>query len=446
MNSIDKMNAAITRRDFLKRTSTVTAGLAVLGGANRLHAAKGPNDKVLIGVCGFHNKGMDHLKSFLSLPNVEVAYVCDVDSKMLDKGLAAVIAKQKRKPKAVKDLRRILDDPAVDGISLAIPDHWHATATLLALQAGKHVYVEKPDAHNAREGELMVAATRKYKRLVQLGTHLRSWPGNIEAVAALRGGELGKLFFARCWYTSNRPSLGHAEPAPVPEWLDYTMWQGPAPEQPYRPHVFEGENSIHYNWHWFWNWGTAELANNGVHSIDLARWGLGIETAPIRVTCAGNRYHFKDDWETPDVTVATFDYGDKCIIWDGQSRDPHGFENSYAGTCFYGEKGCMALTGTSVTVYDLKNKIIREVKGPTQDSMLPLHYANFVNAIRGEDTLHAEIETGHKSSLLAHLGNISWRTGRTINFDPQAGKIVGDDDAIARYWSRTYRPGWEVKI
>jgi predicted dehydrogenase len=442
------MNNSITRRNFLKQTSTVTAGLAVLGGANRLRAAKGPNDKVLIGVCGFHNKGMDHLKSYLSLPNVEVAYVCDVDSHMLDKGLATVIAKQQRKPKAVKDMRRILDDPEVDAISLAIPDHWHATATLMACQAGKHVYVEKPDAHNAHEGELMVAAARKYNRLVQLGTHLRSWPTNIEAVAALQSGELGKLFFARCWYTSNRKSIGHAPITPVPEWLDYTMWQGPAPEMPYRPHKDHGdtEASVHYNWHWFWNWGTAELANNGVHSIDLARWGLGIESAPRRVTCAGGRYHYDDDWETPDTAVANFDFGDKCIIWEGQSCDTHGFEDAYAGTSFYGENGCMAITGSKVRVYDLKNKVVREKQGPPQDSMLPLHFGNFINAIRGEAALHAEIETGHKSSLLAHLGNISWRTGRTINFDPQAGKIVGDDDAISRYWSRTYRPGWEPKV
>ena len=399
-------------------------------------AAKGPNEKVLVGVIGCHNRGLDHLAGYLALPNVEIAYVCDVDSNTLDKGLAIVAKKQSRPAKGVKDLRRILDDPAVDAVSLAMPDHWHTPATVLACAAGKHVYVEKPGSHNARECEIAVLAARKYKRLVQLGSQRRSWPWVMDAMRSLRAGELGKLFLARGWYVNNRLSLGHTEPAQVPDYLDYALWQGPAPEQPYRP------NTLPYNWHWFWNWGTAELGNNGVHSLDLARWGMGLETAPRRITCAGQRYHFKDDWQTPDVTLATFDFGDKCLIWEGQSCDPHGFEGSSFGVSFYGEGGCLTIAGNDVRVYDLKNKLVREVKGAGDDVS---HFGNFVNAIRDGTPLNADLADGHKSALLTHLGNISWRVGRTINFDPAEGKIIGDQEAAA-LWGRTYRPGWEPSV
>jgi predicted dehydrogenase len=430
------MSQPITRRHFLKKSAAASAGLALLGGARTGRAGTGPNDKVLVAVIGCHNRGMNHLAGYTALPNVEVAYVCDVDSNVMEKGLAAVAKKQERPAKGVKDLRRILDDKDVDAISIAMPDHWHTPATVLACTAGKHVYVEKPGSHNAWECGLAVAAAQKYNRQVQLGSQRRSWPWIIDAIQSLRRGELGKVFFARGWYMNHRASIGHAEPAPVPDYLDYTLWQGPAPESPYRPNI------LPYNWHWFWNWGTAELGNNGVHSLDLGRWGLGIDTAPRRITCGGNRYHFKDDWETPDVTVATYDFGDKCLIWEGQSCDPRGFEGESFGITFYGEGGSMAVAGNNVSVYDVKNKLIREAKGKSDDV---LHFGNFVNAIRDGTPLNADIADAHKSALLAHLGNIAWRTGHTINFDPGGNKIIGDTEANA-LWSRTYRSGWEPKV
>jgi predicted dehydrogenase len=430
------MNDSISRRDFLKQSATVTAGMAVMGGATTLRAAKGANDKVIVAVIGCHNRGMDHLKGFAGVPNVEIGYVCDVDSQVLEKGLAEVAKKQARKPKGVKDLRRVLDDKEVDAISIAMPDHWHTPAALMALAAGKHVYLEKPGSHNAAECGLAAEASRKHNRLVQLGSQRRSWPWVIDAIQALRGGEIGKLFLARCWYTNHRATIGHEGPSAPPEYLDYELWQGPAPEQPYR------KNILHYNWHWFWNWGTAELGNNGVHSLDLARWAMGIETAPQRITCAGGRYHFKDDWQTPDVTVATFDFGDKCVVWEGQSCDPHGFEGESFGVNFYGEGGSLAIAGNGVKVYDLKDKLIREVKGQSDNVT---HFANFVDGIRNGTRLNADIADGHKSAFLTHLGNISWRIGRTINFDAAQGKIVGDAEA-EKFWSRTYRTGWEPKV
>jgi predicted dehydrogenase len=433
------MNTSITRRDFLRRTSVLTTGLAVIGSAIPLRGAASPNEKVRIGIIGCNGRGMNHISGYLALPNAEIAYICDVDSRAVEKGIAAVAKKQATKPQGVNDLRRMLDDPNLDAVSIATPDHWHAPATILACAAGKHVYVEKPGSHNGHESELMVAAARKHKRVVQMGNQRRSWPWVIEAIEALRAGEIGKMTFARCWYTNHRPSIGHGKAVPVPEWLDYSLWQGPAPEQPYR------DNILHYNWHWFWNWGTGELGNNGVHALDLARWGLGVEL-PHRITCGGNRYRYQDDWETPDTYVATFDFGDKGIVWEGQSCDPHGFEGAGFGVSFYGENGYMAIAG-SAKICDLKDKLIREIKSKQDDlfGFDSLHFANFIAGIREGKALKAEIEDGQKSTLLCHLGNIAWRSGHTLNFEPKTREIMGDKTASA-LWKRDYRKGWEPKV
>lgn len=437
---MEVMIHSISRRAFLKRSSVLTAGLATLGSGASLRAAKSPNEKVVIAIVGCNARGMAHIAGYLPLPNAEIGYICDVDSRAVEKGIAAVARKQQRKPQGVKDFRRILDNPDVDAVSIATPDHWHAPATILACAAGKHVYVEKPGSHNLRESELMVAAARKYKRVVQMGNQRRSWPWVIESIGALHAGELGRVCFARGWYTNHRTSIGHGKPAPVPEWLDYSLWQGPAPERPFQ------DNIIHYNWHWFWNWGTGELGNNGVHALDLARWGLQVEL-PGRVTCGGNRYFYQDDWETPDTIMATFDFGDKGITWEGQSCAPRGFEGSSFGVNFYGEKGCMAMAGSNSTIYDLNNKVVREIKGKSEGlfDFDSIHFGNFLDGIREGKSLKSEIEEGQKSTVLCHLGNIAWRTGHTINFDPKERKIVGDQDASALV-GRTYRKGWEPKV
>ncbi|PWU13962.1 MAG: dehydrogenase, partial [Verrucomicrobia bacterium] len=396
---------------------------------------KGPNEKVLVAIIGCNGRGMDHIAGYTALPKAEIAYVCDVDSRAVKKGVEAVARRQARVPQGARDMREVLKDRGVDAISIATPDHWHTPAAVMACAAGKHVYVEKPGSHNLHESELIVAAARKHKRVVQMGNQRRSWPWVMEAIEALHKGELGNVYFARGWYTNHRPSIGHGKPAAVPDWLDYALWQGPAPERPYH------DNVLHYNWHWFWNWGTGELGNNGVHALDLARWGLGVD-APRRITCGGNRYHFDDDWETPDIYVATFDFGKKGIGWEGQSCDPRGFEGTGFGVNFYAENGSMVIAGTTCSIYDLKNKLIREIKGKHDDVV---HFGNFVDGIREGKSLKAEIEDGQKSTMLCHLGNIAWRTGHTINFDPATRRIVGDKaaQALAR---REYRRGWEPKV
>ncbi len=280
----------------------------------------------------------------------------------------------------------------------------------------------------------MVAAARKHQRIVQMGNQRRSWPWVVEAMEALRAGELGKVFFARAWYTNHRGTIGHGKKAPAPDWLDYQLWQGPAPDRPFQ------DNLIHYNWHWFWHWGTGELGNNGIHALDLARWGLGVE-CPQRVTCGGNRYHYQDDQETPDICVATFDFGDKAIAWEGQSCDPRGFEGAKFGVSFYGENGSMVIAD-KCRIYDLNDKLVREIEGQSHDA---LHFSNFIEGIREGKALTSEIEEGQKSTLLCHLGNIAWRTGHTLNLDPQTRNIIGDPSASA-LWRRSYRAGWEPKV
>jgi predicted dehydrogenase len=415
-------------------------GIGTLGSAASLQATKSPNEKVVVAIIGCNARGMAHIAGYLALPNAEIGYVCDVDSRAVEKGVAAVAKKQQKRPQGVKDFRSILDKPDVDAVSIATPDHWHAPATILACAAGKHVYVEKPGSHNLREGELMVAAARKYKRVVQMGNQRRSWPWVIESIEALHRGDLGKVVFARGWYTHHRTSIGHGKPAPVPDWLDYSLWQGPAPERPYQ------DNIIHYNWHWFWNWGTGESGNNGVHMLDLARLGLQVDL-PGRVTCGGKRYFYQDDWETPDTMSATFDFGDKGIAWESHSCAPRGFEGATVGVNFYGEKGCLAMAGHNTTIYDLNNKVLREIKSNRGGlfDFDSVHFANFLHGIREGTPLKSEIEDGQKSTALCHLANIAWRTGHTVNFDPKTRKIIGDEAATALV-SRTYRPGWEPKV
>jgi len=427
------MNPVVPRRHFLKQTS-VAAGFAALGGFNILHAQERSTKKLLVGIMGCNNRGMDHIKGYLAVPNIEIGYICDVDRRVVEKGIAAVAAKQSRAPKGTDDFRRMLEDKEVDAISIAAPDHWHAPATILACQAGKHVYVEKPGSHNAHESEMMITAARDTKSAVQMGNQRRSWPWVIEAISALHAGEIGKVNFARAWYTNHRPTIGRGKPSPVPEWLNYDLWQGPAPAREFR------DNILHYNWHWFWNWGTGELGNNGVHALDLARWGLQADL-PKRVTCGGNRYHFQDDWETPDTTVATFDFGNCFIVWEGQSCDPRGFEDVGFGVNFYGEKGVMVIAADVCRVLDLNGKPIREVKGKRADAA---HFGNFSDAIRDGKKLNAEIEEGQKATMLCHLGNIAWRTGQTVDYDPVAKEMKNGGEARA-LWRREYRKGWEPK-
>ncbi len=427
------MTRSTSRRTFfLQSAGAVAASYA----ARALRAADSPAESVVLGVIGTNGRGTALASSFAAVGGARLAYVCDVDERVIDKAVSAVAGKQQQAPQRVTDLRRIFDDPAVDAVVVATPDHWHGPATIMACAAGKHVYVEKPASHNPREGELMVAAARKHGRVVQLGSQRRSMPGTIEDIERLRAGEIGRALFSRGWYNAVRQPIGHVKPAPVPTGLDYALWQGPAPEREYR------DNVVHYNWHWFWHWGTGELGNNGIHSLDVCRWGLDVDY-PRRVTAGGGKYYFDDDQETPDTHTVTYDFGDKAITWEGRNWHHRGFENSTFGIAFYGDRGSLVLDSRQYQLFDPADKLVAsQTKG--FDGHDP-HLRNFLACIRSGERPNADIEIGHKSTLLCHLGNIAYRTGQTVNLDPKTGQLV-DNPAAAALWSREYRPNWEPKV
>ena len=376
------------------------------------------------------SRGRAHISNFAKLPGVEIAYVCDVDQGRLAEGAKFATEQQRGiQPEAVTDFRRILDDKEVDVLSIAAPNFWHAPATILACAAGKHVYVEKPGSHNPREAELMVAAAAGSGRKVQMGNQRRSAPGFREGIEKLRAGAIGPLRYARCWYDAKRGSIGKGKPAPVPPELDYGLWQGPAPERPYK------DNLIHYNWHWHWHYGGGELANNGVHALDIARWALGVDH-PHHSSYVGGRYHFDDDQETPDTGDATYDFGTKGISWHGSSclqrkHEQHPFVS------VYGDGGVMSFDAGGYRIYDNDGKLVDENVPGLSD--IP-HFQNFVNAIRNGEALNAEISDAQKSTMLCHLGNIAYRTGTTVSCDPATAKPLDD---LGENWSREYNPAWK---
>jgi predicted dehydrogenase len=423
----------LTRRHFVLQSTAVAASTALWN--LRSLGAESPANQVTVGVMGL-NRGRALAGSFAKQPGVVVKYCCDADTTRAEAGSKLIEGATGKAAIPVNDYRRILDDKEVDVLICAAPNHWHAPATILGCAAGKHVYVEKPCCHNPREGELMIEAARKNKRAVQMGSQRRSSPGAVEAIQKLHDGKIGHVYLARSWYTNQRGTIGSGKSAPVPAELNYELWQGPAPRRPYQDKV------VHYNWHWFWHWGNGELGNNGVHTIDLCRWGLDANF-PIRVTSSGGRYHFDDDQETPDTHTVCFDFdGKKTAVWEGLSCNKHraGF------VVFYGTEGSIELEGNGGhTVFDADDKVVEKVSSSNQGDIE--HIANFLDAIRNEKPLelNAEIEKGHKSTLLCHLGNIAHRVGRTLHCDPTNGHIMNDDKAMA-LWSRDYEKGWEPKV
>jgi predicted dehydrogenase len=427
------MNSTTTRRTFLKQTGTAATALAFYGAAGQFTRAEAPSNRMRIAVMGLQ-RGLDHVRAALDIPNTEIVYVCDVDTERLARGQKVAGEKQKTPVKGETDIRRVLEDKELDALFIAAPNHWHAPATIMACNAGKHVYVEKPCSQNPWEGEMMVKAARKNNRLVQMGNQRRSWPAIIEGIEKLRSGSIGTVRYSRCWYNSLRGSIGRGKPAPVPATLDYSLWQGPAPERPYK------DNVVHYNWHWHWHWGNGELGNNGIHALDISRWGLGV-IHPRRVTFEGGRYHYDDDQETPDTGVACYDFGASGISWDCSSCHPRTNERLPFVT-FYGDNGTMEIHN-GYTIFDMKGKQVEQHSGPGGEK---IHIENFFNAIRSRSVkLNSDIEEGHISTQLCHLGNIALRTGDTLHIDQKTGRIQKNSDAM-KLWKRDYRKGWEPKV
>lgn len=449
------MKNSNSRRDFIKKTTVISSTL-VIGGivpgfsAQSYRRIIGANDKIRASVMGVNSRGNALAQNFAYQNQCDVLHICDVDSRAIEKCAANVQKIQETKPVGYEDFRKSLESKDVDVMVIATPDHWHAPAALLALQAGKHVYLEKPCSHNPAEGEMLVQAALKYKKSIQMGNQRRSWPNVMEAISELKKGVIGRPYFGKGWYTNNRESIGIGKEVQVPEWLNWDLWQGPAPRKNYK------DNFIHYNWHWFWHWGTGEALNNGTHMIDLLRWGFDVDY-PVKVSSNGGRYRYKDDWEAPDMQVINLDFKEGIsMTWEGRSCNGRHVEGSSVGVVFYGEEGSLMIPGgNEYKIYDLKNNLIKEVKDTKEidphelanpaGHLDALHIRNLFNNITNGETLKSDINSGHKSTLLVQLGNISQRIGHSLEINPNNGHIIGDKNA-QKLWSRDYEKGWEMKL
>ncbi|MGK0184939.1 MAG: putative dehydrogenase [Verrucomicrobiales bacterium] len=430
---IESVDSQLSRRQFLGRAAAGSAAALSLG-RSPVWGGASPSSRLRVGVMGL-SRGMAHIKAFSAVRNVEIAYVCDVDSRRAAEAARAVERTGQYAPAvAVTDFRRILDDKDVDVLSIATPNFWHAPATILACEAGKHVYVEKPGSHNAAESQWMVDAARKYDRKVQMGNQRRSLPAIIEGIEKAKSGAIGSLRFARCWYDARRGSIGKGKPVPVPDWLDWNLWQGPVPERPFK------DNLVHYNWHWHWHYGGGELANNGVHALDLARWALDVDR-PVRVSFTGGRYHFDDDQETPDTANCNFDFGKTGASWEGSSCLQRKHEK-HAFVSIYGDAGVLAFESSGYRIYDLDGKEIESNVPAFSDVH---HFQNMADAVRDGAALNAEIEDAQRSTMLCHYGNIAYRTTGAVSIDPQSGRISGGEESN-QFWGREYRAGWKPMV
>ena len=416
------MKIPLDRRHFLCAASV---GLIALPGRSS-HAAA--NERVRVAVIGLRNRGTDLVRLFAANPGAQVAAVCDVDDAMFRKPREAVQAITKTAPPIEKDFRRLLDDKSIDAVAIATPDHWHGMLTVLACQAGKDVYVEKPASHNVVEGRRMVEAARKYNRVVQLGTQRRSTPYFREAIEHVRSGAIGKVAMARAWNHQKRVSIGHGEPGPVPAGIDYAMWQGPAADRPYHA------NRLHYHWHWFWNWGTGELGNNGIHGVDVARWGLGVD-APLAVSSGGGKYVFDDDQETPDTQTTLWEFPGTCIAYEHRIWSNHGTEGELFGVAFYGDNGTLIIDGKGWRVEQGDGAI-----GKASADGQAHHVQNFLDCVKSRQKPNADIETGHLSTRLCHLGNIAFRTGKKLMFDAahESFHDAQADSLLSRDYSKRF--------
>ena len=421
---------ATNRRAFIQWTGT--AGVALASSAVRA----GASNDVVVALIGCGSQGRGVAKSIASVPGVRIAAVCDPDEERRNAARTELGARE-----AVADLRRILDDKAVDAVIVATPDHWHAPASILACDAGKHVYVEKPCSHNLREARLLLEAARRNRVVVQHGTQSRSDPLIANAVRLLREGAIGDVLVAKAWNIQRRKNIGHQQPTQSPPGVDYDLWVGPAPMLPFQ------ENRFHYNWRWWHAFGNGDVGNDGTHEIDYARWGLGVDALPATAMGVGGKYGIDDDQEFPDTATLAFEYpGDGSVgkrrqlifemrLWSGNY--PH---NCDSGAEFYGTNGQLFVSKRGkVELLDGSNRRV-EVKPPADAPPMPSHQADFVAAIRGGTRPKADIEEAYRTVALVHLGNLAVELGRSLQLDPGGDRVVGDDEAT-RLLGRTYRDG-----
>jgi predicted dehydrogenase len=434
-----KMN----RRSFLKSSAEVAAAFAMTTKATRV---LGANDEVRVAVMGFHGQGKTHIREFLKMkPNgVDLAALCDIDEEVLNRAAAEVEKVRGKKPEVHTDIRKLLEDKSINAVSMATPNHWHALGTIWTCQAGKDVYVEKPASWCIREGRKMVEAARKYNRIVQVGTMNRSNQTIRKAIAQLHAGIIGDVYMARGLCFKRRDSIGFKEPSEPPKNIHYDLWLGPGPQQPYHA------NLVHYNWHWFWDFGNGDIGNQGIHQMDLARWGIN-KGMPIKASSMGGRYGYKDQGQTPNTQVATLTYEDgKMVVFEVRGRWTNDEKGERVGNLFYGSEGCMADWkadfGYGGKAYGGKAEAevqLPKVGGDGKGN----HYENFIAAVRSRNVkdLNCDVMEGHQSAVLFHLANISYRLGRIVTFDPKTEAFVGDGAKEANaLLTREYRKPFVV--
>ncbi len=442
---------SISRREFLEfGAGSLAAGLCSAspgaaqgsgpGVGRTVRAAEaasptGRHEPLRVAVMGLNGRGRQLLPTFLDCPDVEITHLCDPDSLVIAPAARLVTDRGKKEPAVVKDFRKLLDGDQIDVLVCSAPDHWHALATILACQAGKDVYVEKPVSHNIIEGRRMIEAARRHNRVVQAGTQRRSAEDVAQAVERIRAGALGKVHFVRTWITSVRPNIGRKPATSPPPSLDFDLWAGPAVHPQFKT------NLVHYHWHWRWLYGTGECGNNGIHALDVARWALGAE-APRFVACGGGKYSFDDDQETPDTQMATFDFGDAAIEWEHRTWTRRGVEGADFGIVFYGTEATLVLLDGGWKIYK-DRKVVEQRAGTSRSDWQRRHVRNFLDCCRTRQRPAADIEIGHRSTSLCHLANIAWRTRSTLRFDG-AAETIADNPAASALLGREYRTGYAL--
>jgi predicted dehydrogenase len=450
------MESTTARRQFIKAAAAAiaTSRFPILGA----------NDRINVGIVGLGGRGADHMESYASLDSeARIAALCDVNQSARERAVALVRKLKGYDAKEYSDMRALFDSKDVDAVSLPLPNHWHALATIWACQAGKDVYVEKPACHNIFEGRQMVSAARKYNRMVQVGSQSRSDANVMRAMEVLEEGAIGQIYHARGLCFRRRFSIGHTPDMRVPPGLDWDRFLGPAQWKPY------SKNKFAYNWHWFWDTGNGDIGNQGVHQMDICAWGLGRTGWPLSVSSSGGKFVWKDDQETPNTQQSALDFGDAQITFDVRNlpTPPEGLGGlhgpNFVGNIFFGDAGFMVVDHTGFQVIKSTAANISGEAGlgsgagdaekyekvmdekPREGDSTTAHMKNFFDAIRARDhkLLHADVEIGTRSAALCHLSNISYRVGHGLRMAQSTGRFLGDDEANALL-TRNYREPYVV--
>ena len=417
-----------------------------LVGSSMALSALGANEKVNVAVIGVGGRGKNHVQQFLAQPDANLVAVCDVNTAQSERAVAMVEKATGRKPKVYEDMRKLFEDKDIDAISTATPNHWHALTDIWAMQAGKDVYGEKPATYNMFESRQLLACARKHNRICQIGMQSRSTPHKMKAIERLREGVIGKVYMAKGLCFKRRKTIGHTPVEPVPPGVNWDLFLGPAPMRPFT------KNRFTYTWHWFWDTGNGDIGNQGIHEMDIARWGLGV-TAPKSVVSTGGKYCYEDDQETPNTQIASFDYGDKQLVFEvrglltGGEGNVAGTSQGFVGNIFFGENGWMAVDDAGYRVFLGESREPGEsVQSQRRTDGTALHFANFLKAVKSRNykDLNGDVELGVDSVDLVHMANTSYRLGRKLHYDGATHSFVNDTQANAMRTRHPYRAPFVV--